>query len=135
MKQCNNIAIMASPFKERIISIIRSVPKGTVVSYGQVAAYAGLARAARQVGFIMREMEEDVPWWRVVNNAGRISIEGNWNADKPLQSKLLLSEGVVVSDDFTFDIEAYRFRPTTKQLKAFQLEEAYITMLIEKFGV
>jgi len=124
-----------SSFKERIITIVRSVPKGTVVSYGQVAAYAGLARAARQVGFIMREMEEDVPWWRVVNNSGRVSIQGNWNADKPLQSKLLVSEGVLVNDDFTFAIEKYRFRPTEQQLRSYQLEDSYIQALIVKYNL
>lgn len=122
-----------SPFKTRIIHIVRAIPKGRVVSYGQVAAYAGIARAARQVGFIMREMEEDVPWWRVVNNSGRVSITGNWNADKPLQSKLLQAEGVGVKDDFTFDIEKYRFHPTNDQLREFQLKDADIESLITKY--
>jgi len=122
-----------SVFKDQITRIVQSVPSGSVLSYGQVAAYTGLPRAARQVGLVLREMEEDVPWWRVVNNSGRVSITGNWRADKLLQSKLLCSEGVEVGSDFTFVIEKYRFRPTDEQLKEFQLESDYREKVMLKY--
>ena len=77
-----------SPFTEKVVAIVRMIPQGKIASYGQVALYAGLPRAARQVGWVMREVQEDMPWWRVLNNKGRISIEGNWHADKHLQKKL-----------------------------------------------
>jgi hypothetical protein len=64
-----------------------------------------------------------------------VSIQGNWNADKPLQSKLLVSEGVLVNDDFTFAIEKYRFRPTEQQLRSYQLEDSYIQALIVKYNL
>lgn len=102
-----------SQFKVKVISIVRSVPVGRVVSYGQVALMAGAPRAARQVGWILHgsEGELDLPWWRVVNNAGRISIKGSYFNTPQLQRKLLEDEGLDISDQFEFDIEKYRYRP------------------------
>jgi len=51
-----------------------------------------------------------VPWWRVLNNKGIISIKGNWTATKELQRSLLMKEGIKVSDDFTLNIGKYRYR-------------------------
>lgn len=124
-----------TPFKDKVITIIRSVPQGKVVSYGQVALYAGLPRAAREVGWILRGSKEDMPWWRVINNAGRISIEGNWQADKRTQKQLLEADGVEVSEDMIVDMEKYRFIADEKQLKAFQLEPEYIQKIIDKYKI
>ena len=101
-------------FKQRVISFIKNVPKGKVVSYGQVAAAAGSPRAARQVGGILRSLDEDqhVPWWRVINNQGLISIKGNWTATKELQKALLEKEGIKVNKDFVVDMEKYRYNST-----------------------
>ena len=52
----------------------------------------------------------DVPWWRVVNNRGLISIKGNWTATKELQKNLLMKEGIEVDENFVLDIEQYRFK-------------------------
>jgi methylated-DNA-protein-cysteine methyltransferase-like protein len=101
----------ASSFKPRVLQIIASIPKGKVMSYGQVAATAGSPRAARQVGGILRGYDGDdgLPWWRVVNSAGHISIKGNFIATPARQKQLLESEGVVVSGDYSLDISKYRF--------------------------
>jgi methylated-DNA-protein-cysteine methyltransferase related protein len=128
---------MNSPFKEKVIEVIRFIPPGKVVSYGQVAAYIGAPRAARQVGWILRGIENsvDFPWWRVVNNAGRISISGNFNADKRLQKKLLEAEGVIVLENFTLDIDQHRYVADDKTLRKLKLPEEYIRMLHEKYFV
>ena len=101
-------------FRERVLELVRSVPYGHVVSYGQVTAAAGSPRAARQVGGVLRGMKDEeyqnIPWWRVINNQGIISIKGNWTATKELQKELLMKEGVEVSADFTVDINKYRFK-------------------------
>lgn len=124
-----------SPFKDKVLHVIRSVPYGNVVSYGQVAAYVGAPRAARQVGWILRHVENsvDFPWWRVINSAGKISIKGNFNADKELQRKLLMAEGIAVLEDFSLDMHMYRFIPDKKLLKSFGLDDKYIAMLQTKF--
>lgn len=99
-------------FKQSVINFISRVPKARVVSYGQVAAAAGSPRAARQVGGILRALDENqkIPWWRVINNQGVISIKGNWTATKDLQKTLLEKEGIEVSKDFKVDMDKYRFR-------------------------
>jgi methylated-DNA-protein-cysteine methyltransferase related protein len=126
-----------SPFKEKVIEIIRLVPRGKVVSYGQVAAYAGVPRAAREVGWILNGSENqhiDLPWWRVVNNKGYLSIRGSNENDKSLQKKLLEAEGIIVSDGFEMDMEQYRYRMPLEQLKHLQLSEEYIESLQAKYS-
>lgn len=126
-----------SLFKEKVIQIIRLVPFGMVVSYGQVAAYVGVPRGARQVGWILRGVEESVsmPWWRVVNNSGRITIDGNLHNDKHMQRKLLISEGIIVSDEFTLDMNRYRFIADDVFLKKLKLEDTYIQTLHAKYFI
>jgi methylated-DNA-protein-cysteine methyltransferase-like protein len=95
----------------RILKIVRAIPAGRVVSYGQIAVELGMPRAARLVGQAMSKMEdlEDFPWWRVINSKGYISIRGNEFSTKQMQKELLQSEGVEVSKDFTIDISNCRF--------------------------
>jgi methylated-DNA-protein-cysteine methyltransferase-like protein len=112
-KACYNVPM--TQFKQTVLTIIASIPKGKVMSYGQIAAHAGSPRAARQVGGILRASSDSdrLPWWRVLNNEGRITIKGNWFATKELQKSLLEKEGIIVNKDFKLDIERYRFRPKT----------------------
>jgi methylated-DNA-protein-cysteine methyltransferase-like protein len=60
-------------FRAAVYALIRRVPRGQVVTYGQVAVMVGRARAARAVGGAMARCPDDVPWHRVVNAQGRIS--------------------------------------------------------------
>lgn len=99
-------------FRDNVIAFVSKVPRGKVVSYGQVAAACGNPRAARQVGGILKSfnaLDGGIPWWRVLNNKGIITIKGNWAATKELQRELLLRESVEVGEDFTIDIEKYRY--------------------------
>lgn len=123
-----------SPFKQKVIDLVCMIPRGQVASYGQIALYAGMPRAAREVGGTLKETKEDVPWWRVVNNAGRISIEGNWEADKPLQSKLLKAEGIEVRENYTFDMMKYRWIMPKEEVEKLQLPPAYIDKIIAKYS-
>lgn len=125
-----------TPFKNKVIEVVNLIPSGKVMSYGQVALYIGLPRAARQVGWTLREFgdNQSVPWWRVINKSGRISISGNLNADRDLQKKLLESEGVE-DQDYQVDMGKYRFVPTTGFLKSLQLGENYIQRVGNKFSI
>ncbi|MDQ3018412.1 MAG: MGMT family protein [bacterium] len=98
-------------FKENVISAVSAIPRGKVVSYGQVAAACGSARAARQVGWVLHGLDgiNKVPWWRVINNQGYISIKGNFYSTPLLQKKILEKEKVKVTEDFQIDIEKYRY--------------------------
>ena len=94
-------------FTEEVLVIIKRIPYGKVMSYGQVARYAGNNRGARQVARILHSMTEKyhLPWHRIINSKGRISItDGRYAA---IQRELLISEGVEVSDGGYIDMSKY----------------------------
>ncbi len=96
-----------SNFKDRVIEIIKKIPRGRVTNYGTVAVLAGLPRGARLVGGVLHFNEAvDVPWQRIINRHGFISTKC-LEHPKELQKALLLQEGVEVSDDFMIDLEKY----------------------------
>ena len=122
-----------SIFKEKVHEVVKMIPVGKVVSYGQIACYVGTPRVAREVGWILNGLGEitNVPWWRVVNNSGRISIKGSsYSAED--QRRLLEKEGIKVNSDFTFDIEKYRFKADDNFLKKLSLDPFYIDMISSK---
>lgn len=82
-------------FADRVFGLVRRIPRGRVVSYGAVAALLGVPRAARGVGRALSTLpaDTDVPWWRVVNRNGEISIKGAPGLPA-LQRTLLEEEGV-----------------------------------------
>ncbi len=122
-----------SRFKRGVIKVVKLVPKGKVVSYGQVALYVGVPRAARQVGWILNGLDDSVqiPWWRVVNNKGRISIKGSKYSSED-QKKLLQSEGVIIDINLSFDIEKYRFKPNMSLIEKLELDPEYIKLILRK---
>lgn len=101
-----------SEFKENVLKFVSKIPKGKVSSYGKIAALSGSPRAARQVGGILRAFgtNQKLPWWRVVNSKGEISIKGNWEAGKELQKQLLLKEGVSVDNNFQINLKKYEHK-------------------------
>ena len=91
---------------------VREVPRGRVVTYGQVAVVLGAPSAARAVGYALRALphDTDTPWWRVINAKGGISLRGRgYGAD--LQRELLEGEGVVFDAADTVDLRVYRWWP------------------------
>lgn len=78
-------------FSERVAGIIARLAPGEVVSYGEVAAEAGVPGAARAVGMVLHQASDGLPWWRVVNAAGRLAP-----GHEAAQARLLRAEGVVV---------------------------------------
>lgn len=82
-------------FTESVLNIISSIPYGKVMTYGQIAAYAGNPRGARQVSRILHSMSEkhNLPWHRVINSKGAISLTGEAGF---VQANLLLQEGIQV---------------------------------------
>jgi methylated-DNA-protein-cysteine methyltransferase related protein len=80
---------------QRIYAVVRRIPKGRVATYGQVAALAGLAGHARQVGYALHALPQGstVPWHRVVNASGGISLRAV-SGGELIQQQLLAREGV-----------------------------------------
>ena len=77
--------------ERRILDVLRALGPGEVTTYGDVADVAGHPRQSRLVGRILATTEVDVPWWRVVNAAGRL-VPGHERE----QAALLRAEDVVV---------------------------------------
>lgn len=100
-------------FGDRVYWLVRQVPEGRVVTYGQIALYAGSPRAARAVGTLMRNSLEngvELPWQRVINASGGISFKGDF-ARAELQRRLLHDEGVVFGSNGKCDLKRYRWDP------------------------
>ncbi|MDY6456919.1 MGMT family protein [Acinetobacter faecalis] len=78
--------------------IIQLIPKGKVATYGQIAKLAGLPKHARHVGFALKNIADDtvVPWYRVINSQGKISLSKEDGFGENIQIVKLQSEGVVV---------------------------------------
>lgn len=97
-------------FREKILQLAKQIPYGKVATYGQLAALADSPRAGRVVGGILSSLganETDIPWWRVVNKEGYISIRGHMPEIKELQKQLLETEGVEVSDEYCINLQQY----------------------------
>ena len=82
-------------FAAQVYRVVERCPRGKIVSYGGVAAMLGQPRAARAVGKALNALPEDtrVPWWRVVNSRGEVSIRGVEHG-QILQRTLLEREGI-----------------------------------------
>jgi methylated-DNA-protein-cysteine methyltransferase related protein len=95
-------------FRERVYLAIRAVPEGRVASYGGIAAIIGQPRAARAVGTSLCTLPEgsDVPWWRIINRNGEISIKCTVHGPA-LQRALLKREGVKFDAKDRVDWERY----------------------------
>lgn len=87
-------------FFERVYEIVRRVPQGRVVSYGQIARMLGAPRSARMVGWAMRCCPEEIPWQRVVKADGTVA----GGAFSDVRRALLQAEGVLFLDDGRVDM-------------------------------
>jgi len=89
---------------EEVYIIVEQIPKGKVTTYGQIAMRLGDPHLARTVGYAMRACPEGLPWHRVVNSQGRVSISGE---GAELQMAMLEAEGVIFSRDGKINLKKY----------------------------
>ena len=99
------------PFTERVIEIIKNIPEGKVMTYGQIAREAGSPRAARQVVRALHSMsrKHHLPWHRVVNAKGQIALKDDESYTEQLFS--LESEGIQIGLNGIIDLEKYQYHP------------------------
>ena len=105
-----------SNFYEAVYQLVRKIPRGRVMTYGQIATILGCPRAARAVGYAMHAAGErhDVPWQRVINSRGRISAKTE--VERPIVQRLLLeAEGIVFGHNGACDLRRFRWEPTNPQ--------------------
>ena len=115
-----------SNFYDAVYRVVREIPRGRVMTYGQIATILGSPRAARAVGYAMRASGrlEDVPWQRVINGQGRISAKND--VLRPLmQRKLLEAEGVAFNTQDACDLERLRWAPERPEEYVFDTEREF----------
>jgi len=99
-------------FREKVFALTKQIRYGKVVNYGQIASLIGEPRSSRQVGYALQSLtlnESIIPWWRVVNKQGYLSInQGTGGYEKEIQKELLESEGVIVSKQYQIDMGIYQ---------------------------
>ncbi|MBX4201725.1 MGMT family protein [Candidatus Saccharibacteria bacterium] len=97
-------------FKDRVYDIVSHIPRGKVATYGQVAAMAGAAWAAWEVGQIAHTGPSDLPWQRVVNKQGGLArgYSGGFEGHK----QVLEAEGIEVDDEYRVDIKELLWQPS-----------------------
>jgi methylated-DNA-protein-cysteine methyltransferase-like protein len=112
-----DVRVVTEGFHERVYARVRQVPAGAVPTSGDVAAALGSPRVARHVGWALAALREpDVPWHRVINATGAISVRGD-DGRATLQRALLEAEGVRFSANGKVDLRALRHRFTIDETK------------------
>lgn len=109
-------------FRERVYDVVRRIPEGRVLAYGDVAAAAGSPRAARQVGYALAALSDGgrdkqglaVPWQRVIRTTGHIAFQGDV-VRGPLQRRMLEDEGVEFEGD-RVPMARFRWQPDLEDL-------------------
>jgi methylated-DNA-protein-cysteine methyltransferase-like protein len=90
-------------------AIVAQIPRGRVMTYGQLAALCGNARAARIVGGIAHFGDPNLPWQRVVNKQG--GLAAGYPGGRQGHKRQLEAEGVRFSDDMTVDVQSLLWWP------------------------
>lgn len=107
----NDPAITNEPgYNERVFEIVRRIPSGRVMTYGQLAEILGEGYTARTIGFVMHTADDTVPWHRVINAQGACST-GRVLLPMNKQQRMLEAEGVEFNARDRCDLGRYRWTP------------------------
>ena len=101
-----------SGFKERIYAYVAMIPKGKIMTYGQLAALAGAPWAAWEVGQIAHRGPADLPWQRVVNKTG--GLASGYPGGMEGHKRELEAEGVFVDQDYRVRVGELLWQPEAK---------------------
>ena len=102
---------MQQSFFEKVYEILKQIPEGKVVTYGQIAYAIGAPRCARQVGYALHVNPQPfvIPCHRVVNRFGRLAPAFAFGGED-VQAELLRKEGVAVDENYTVDLNKYLYQ-------------------------
>ena len=103
-------------YRERVYKIVRRIPRGRVMTYGQIAYILGEGYTPRTVGFVMAASNNKTPWHRVINSQGRCST-GRVLLPTNKQQRMLEHEGVKFDQNGRCDLETYLFKPSRRSTK------------------
>jgi methylated-DNA-protein-cysteine methyltransferase-like protein len=103
---------------DRIYAAVRTIPEGRVCTYGAIARIAGLERQARLVGYALHNLRDGtgVPWHRVINAQGKLSLETAGSSSGLTQRMRLRAEGVVVNAAGRVSLEQFGWRVRATRL-------------------
>jgi methylated-DNA-protein-cysteine methyltransferase related protein len=105
-------------YREKVYEIVRQIPAGRVMTYGQIAEMLSKNYTARTVGFVMHAAEtHNVPWQRVINSRGSCSTE-KILLPYNVQQKMLEEEGIIFNQKGICDLKTYRWSPENYDLEA-----------------
>jgi methylated-DNA-protein-cysteine methyltransferase related protein len=104
-------------YRERVYAIVRRIPPGRVMTYGQIAELLGEGYTPRTVGFCMHSSPDGTPWHRVLNAQGACST-GRVVLPQDKQQRLLEQEGVVFDKNARCDLQQFLFIPKSKSQKS-----------------
>jgi methylated-DNA-protein-cysteine methyltransferase-like protein len=102
-------------YRERVYDLVKQIPPGRVMTYGQIAALLGEGYTPRTVGFVMHGADtKNVPWQRVINSQGKCST-GKMTIPVNLQQSMLEQEGVVFDAKERCDLNEYLWFPEDQE--------------------
>lgn len=96
-------------FRERVEMVVAQIPEGRLMTYGQLAALCGNARAARIVGGIAHFGDANLPWQRVVNRKG--GLAAGYPGGRHAHGEHLAAEGLTIENDAVSNFEEVLWRP------------------------
>ncbi len=105
-------------FDERVWHAVSLIPHAHLATYGQVADWIGAWGCARQVGWALRRLSlpSEVPWQRVVNAKGRISMSLSREGSDWMQRQLLIAEGIPVDGEGRLPLKRFLWAPDLEAL-------------------
>src|SRR5687767_15141328 len=100
-------------YRERVFGVVRSIPRGRVMTYGQLAEILGEGYTPRTIGFVMHGSDDKTPWHRVINAQGACST-GGVVLPHDKQQRMLEAEGVSFNERGRCDLQHYLWIPDQK---------------------
>lgn len=104
-------------YRERVFRIVRSIPRGRVMTYGQLAEILGEGYTPRTVGFVMHGSDDKTPWHRVINAQGGCST-GRIALPSDKQQRMLVAEGVEFNERGRCDLQRYLWIPRERKARS-----------------
>ena len=104
-------------YREHVYKIVRRIPRGRVMTYGQIAYILGEGYTPRTVGFVMAASNNKTPWHRVINSQGRCST-GRVLLPTNKQQRMLETEGVKFNENGSCELPKYLWHPEEENKKS-----------------
>lgn len=113
------MTVEAATFRARVYIIVHAIPRGKVITYGQVALLAGRPRGAREVGWIAHAGGAGLPWQRVVNRSG--GLAKGFTGGREGHRRALRRDGIRVGPDRRIDLKRHLWWPDGRMRKRLRL--------------